>query len=75
MRNKEISSKLTKFKNFWNKKCIDDRKRQPVKPKAKILIFKRVNNPENKYLMKQVTKHMSPEKAVLFKQLFRKFVD
>ena len=40
----------------------------------KIMIWKKVNNPENKETVKKITKHMSKEKAQLFNQLFRNII-
>ena len=40
----------------------------------KILMFKKINNPENKVAAKRITCHMTKDNADLFNQLFRSII-
>lgn len=71
-----MSVKITNIKNIWEKIVRLKKEAKMADPKAnKILMFKKVNSPENKQIAKRITCHMTRDKAELFNQLFRGIIN
>ena len=76
IRRKQVSIKLTNIKNVWEKIVRLKKEAKMADPKTnKILMFKKINNPENKVAAKRITCHMTKDKADLFNQLFRSIIN